>query len=555
MRKSKGKTITGSDGADSLAGGKGGDRLFGFAGKDKSGDVGAVHLDVVGTGFEGAVFASAPPGDPDRLYVLQKDVGEIHVLDPATGQSSLFLDIPDGDFTSGGEQGVLGLAFHPGYATNGRYFIHLVNAAGDPEIREYARSADTGAGPVQTILIVPHPTNANHNGGSLVFGPNDGLLYVGLGDGGGSNDPNGNAQNIDALLGKILRLDVDGGDAFLGDPDRNYAIPADNPFGGGPGADEVWAYGLRNPWRIAFDSDGTLYIADVGQGGREEIDVQPAGSPGGLNYGWDLAEGTLGNPPPGSVLPVFEYGRDLGRVVTGGEVYEGSEGSLDGAYFFMDFASNRMWTLQGDDVTERTGQVEGDGAPLGNVSSFGHDGRGGLYAVEIGGRIVHILPEAHAGDLGDRLDGGGGDDQIFGGPGDDDLRGGADADRLSGGYGADRLDGGKCRDSLAGDEGADLFVFAASAKKKNLDAILDFVTGEDRIGLAAARFGAIGDVLRAEAFHVGAGATTADHRIIYDPGRGILLYDKNGKAAGGESPIARLGKGLDLDQGDIVILG
>ncbi|HET7716859.1 MAG TPA: PQQ-dependent sugar dehydrogenase, partial [Bauldia sp.] len=320
----------GSNKADVLKGGRGDDALFGFAAKNTSGEVGKINVERVGTGFDGAVFASSAPGDPDRLFVLKKDVGEVHVLDPATGTSTLFLDIPDGDFTPGGEQGVLGLAFHPDYAANGRFFIHMVNAAGDIEVREYAGSADPGAGPIGTVITIPHPSFANHNGGAIVFGPNDGYLYVAVGDGGGGNDPSNNAQNIDVLLGKILRLDVNA-DSFPLDAGRNYAVPADNPFVGKPGADEVWAYGLRNPWRIAFDKNGDLYIADVGQSAREEIDFQPAGSKGGENYGWDLAEGTLGSPPPGSVLPVFEYGRELGTVVTGGEVYRGGGPALVGA--------------------------------------------------------------------------------------------------------------------------------------------------------------------------------------------------------------------------------
>lgn len=551
MAKQKHKVITGSDGADTLRGGKGDDRLYGFDGKDKAADVGAITLETVGSGFTGAVFAGAAPGDPGRLHVLTKDDGEIHVLDLATGQSSLFLDIPDGEFKSGGEQGVLGLAFHPGYATNGRYFVYLVNADGDLELREYARSADPDDGPVKTILTVAHPGQANHNGGSLLFGPGDGYLYVGIGDGGGSNDPAGNAQNIDVLLGKVLRLDVDG-DAFPGDPDRNYAIPADNPFVGGDGADEVWAYGLRNPWRMAFDADGGLYIADVGQGAREEVDFVPAGGPGGINFGWDLAEGSLGSPPPGSVLPFFEYGHDVGRSVTGGEVYGGPEPSFAGAYVFADFVSGRFWSAAGGVVAERTGQLAE--ATLANVSSFGKDGQGGLYAVELGGRILRIAPGAHAGDLGDLLAGGAGDDRIFGGPGDDDLRGGAAADRLSGGFGADVLDGGGGRDRLSGDEGADVFLFTATLRKKAVDLIADFAPGEDAIALSSGRFPAIGGALGAGAFHVGSAATSPDHRIIYNPDKGLLLYDRNGAAPGGEKPVARLDKGLDLEVGDFMVV-
>ena len=188
-------------------------------------------------------------------------------------------------------------------------------------------------------------------------------------------------------------------------PARNYAIPDDNPFVGKDGADEVWAYGLRNPWRIAFDRNGDLYIADVGQSAREEIDFQPRTSDGGENYGWDLAEGTLGSPPPGSVLPVFEYGRDLGQVVTGGEVYRGDGPALVGAYVFADFGSDRIWSFEDGVTTERTSQVTGSGAPLQSLSSFGHDGNGELYAVSLGGSIFRLVMKKHADDLGDTLEG------------------------------------------------------------------------------------------------------------------------------------------------------
>ena len=176
---------------------------------------------------------------------------------PTTGAQSVFLDIPAGQFSAGGERGVLGLAFHPDYATNGRFFVFLTNPAGDIEVREYLRSAGdptlADPTPVRTIITIPHPTFGNHNGGSLAFGP-DGYLYIGTGDGGGGNDPAGNAQNTAVLLGKILRLDVNGDD-FPADASRNYAIPADNPFAGATaGADEIWDYGLRNPWRFSFDS-------------------------------------------------------------------------------------------------------------------------------------------------------------------------------------------------------------------------------------------------------------------------------------------------------------
>jgi Ca2+-binding RTX toxin-like protein len=546
------KPLRGTDGADTLKGGRGDDRIFGHDGKDKATDVGAIVVDEVGSGFGGAVFAGAAPGDPDHLYVLQKDVGQIYILDPETGTSSLFLDIPEAEFTGGGEQGVLGLAFHPDYAENGRYFVHLVNPEGNIEVREYARSADPDAGAVRSIIEIPHPVNTNHNGGTVAFGPKDGYLYVSIGDGGGGNDPDGNGQNKGVLLGKLLRLDVDGDD-FPADSGRNYAIPADNPFVGKNGADEIWAYGLRNPWRIAFDKNGDLYIADVGQSAREEINFQPASSSGGENYGWDLAEGSLGDPPPGSVLPVFEYGRDLGRVVAGGEVYRGPGSTMAGAYFFTDVATGRVWTLEDGEATERTSQITGSGAPLSSIVSFGHDGSGRLYAVSIGGAIFRLDFQKHADDAGDVLRGRGGDDRMFGGPGNDDIRGDSGDDRLSGGYGDDLINGGKGRDKLVGGAGVDTFVFDARLKEANADTIADFEAGVDVIALGASRFAAIGGELEEAEFHIGAAASAPSHRVIYDPATGLLSFDTNGSAAGGSTRIAKLAAGLDLTAGDFVV--
>lgn len=544
MARGDGDILRGTEAADTIRGSGGDDRIFGFDGTGTAPGVGRIRAETVGTGFEGAVFAGAAPGRPDRLFVVQKDAGLVSVLDPETGRASTFLDIPDAELGTGGEEGLLGLAFHPGYAGNGRLFVHLANRAGDIEIREYARSAgdpDRAAPePVQTVLTVPHPTFANHNGGALAFGPDDGFLYVALGDGGSANDPAGNGQNRDTLLGAILRLDVDA-DAFPADPARNYAIPADNPFAGEAGADEIWAYGLRNPWRIAFDTNGDLYIADVGQNAREEVNVQPAGSAGGENYGWALAEGTLGEPPPGATPPVFEYGHDLGRSVTGGYVYRGGEPSLEGDYVFADFVSGAVWSLAVEDgtatrVASRTGQIVGEGAPLQRVASFALDGAGDLYAVELGGDIVRLAPAPHAGDLGDRLLGRRGDDALHGGPGEDSLSGGRGADSLSGGFGADRLGGGRGADRLRGDAGddalsggggadrlsggtgadtlaggggRDTFVFA---RGDGTDRIADFEDGRDaiRIGRGA---GEMADLAIAQA-GPDAVVTFADVRIV-----------------------------------------
>ena len=261
---------------------------------------------------------------------------------------------------------------------------------------------------MQTIITIPHPVNGNHNGGTLAFGPNDGYLYYSVGDGGGGNDPDGNAQNKDVLLGKILRLDVNGDD-FPADATKNYAIPDDNPFAHSAGADEIWAYGLRNPWRMSFDTNGDLYIGDVGQDAREEIDFQPASSQGGENYGWDIREGTLGGTVAGgSVDPVFEYNHGLGEAVTGGDVYRGPGASLQGSYFFADFISGRVWTLEivngvAVDATERTNQIVSPDGPVTGIASFNTDAAGNLYAVTLGGDIFRLTPGVLADDQADTL--------------------------------------------------------------------------------------------------------------------------------------------------------
>src|SRR5262245_8822987 len=233
-------TVSGGDGADTLAGGAGNDILYGHSIADlepSSSNITATLLADVGSG---ALAVTGAPGDNGFVYALRKNTGDIIRIDTTTGAQTTFLDIPDGHFSTQSERGVLNVVFHPDYAANGRFFVYLTNTTGDIELREYARSIGdatvANATPVQTILTIPHGDFANHNGGSLAFGP-DGNLYIGIGDGGSANDPDGNAQNINVLLGKILRIDVDGDD-FPGDATRNYAIPDGNPFAGTtPGAD------------------------------------------------------------------------------------------------------------------------------------------------------------------------------------------------------------------------------------------------------------------------------------------------------------------------------
>ncbi|HET7717541.1 MAG TPA: hypothetical protein VFK86_18110, partial [Bauldia sp.] len=229
--------------------------------------------------------------------------------------------------------------------------------------------------------------------------------------------------------------------------------------------------------------------------------------------------------------------------------------ALVGAYFFADFGSGRVWTYKNGIATERTSQIVGPDAPLEFISSFGHDGRGNLYAVSLGGDIFRIEPGKHSGDIGDLLNGRGGDDRLFGGPGDDELIGGSGDDRLFGGFGGDLLRGGRGKDRLeGGDDSADTFLFDVSPRKKHLDRIIDFVPGEDVIALKASAFDTLGGALDASELHIGSAASSPAHRVIYDPSDGELFYDKNGSATGGTKLVARISNGLNLDAEDFTVI-
>ena len=375
----------------------------------------ALRADLVASGLDAPLFAASPPGDPNRLFVLEKNSGRVAILDLATNQVSAqpFFDVPATELSNEGERGLLGLAFHPGYATNGKLYLNLTNELGDTEIWELTRSADPNlADPASARVLLTIDRTAgvtNHNGGWIGFGP-DGFLYIGSGDSGGSNDPQNAAQNIDDLRGKMLRINVNS-DAFPADAGRNYAIPPNNPFVGTAGADEVFAYGLRNPWRASFDSEsGDLYIADVGQNAREEINHLAAGTGAGANFGWRVMEGSLptglpqaGNPAPGDPVlrsPVAEYGHGLGDFegfsVTGGHEYHGPGGG-QGLYFFADFVSNHVWTLRMDDdrafdFHQRDDEIVSNDALLDQIASFAVDGSGRLYAVGLDGEIFRLTP-------------------------------------------------------------------------------------------------------------------------------------------------------------------
>lgn len=348
-------------------------------------------------GILGVVHA----GDGSGRLFLVRQLGQVYIVQNGARLATPFLDATDFLGTAAGEQGLLGIAFHPAYASNGRFFIAYsgrrpseAECNGDiqpmntfAEVRVSATNPNLADPSTRRVILEICDFASNHNGGGLAFGP-DRFLYIGTGDGGGSYDPRANGQDRSVLLGKILRIDVDGTD-----PGLQYRIPSSNPFVGQAGIRaEIWAYGLRNPWRLTFDrATGDLWIADVGQDRREEINFQPASDAGGRNYGWDVLEGTLCHEPPngcaslafGMTAPVVEYAHDAagGCSITGGYVYRGAAyGVLRGRYFYGDFCSGRIWSLPPGSFTPKEELV----ATVG-VTTFGEDEAGELYVADSGG--------------------------------------------------------------------------------------------------------------------------------------------------------------------------
>ena len=351
----------------------------------------AVGLELVVDGLDFPVWLTSPPGD-SRLFVVEKD-GRVVVVEADALLPEPFLDLR-GQVSTGNEQGLLSMAFHPDYAANGRFFVNYTDPAGDTRIVEFRVSDDpdrADPGSARTVLTIDQPFS-NHNGGLAIFGP-DGMLWIGTGDGGSGGDPRGNGQNLGALLGKLLRIDVDGA--------QPYAVPGDNPFLGTAGArPEVWAYGLRNPWRFSFDREtGDLYIGDVGQNRIEEVNaVRGAGE--GRNYGWNVMEGSRcfepseGCDEDGLTLPVIDYDHDEGCSVTGGTVYRGSEvPDLVGVYLYSDYCGGfvRSFRFDGSRAVDerRWPQLE---PPDNEVVSFGEDADGEVYVLTAGGAVHRIVP-------------------------------------------------------------------------------------------------------------------------------------------------------------------
>ena len=308
-----------------------------------------------------------------RLFIIEK-YGAIRIFKDGQLSPQPFLNIDDRVNDDSNEMGLLGLAFHPNFEQNGYFYVNYTGDGGNTRISRFTANGDVADPNSEQVLMVIDQPFPNHNGGAVAFGP-DGYLYLGLGDGGAAGDPFKNGQNTETLLGKLLRIDVNNGDP--------YAIPADNPFG-----NEVWAYGLRNPWRISFDrATGDLWIGDVGQNQYEEIDYLPAGSPGGANFGWSVMEGLHGydgEAQPGLLLPVVEYSHEIGCSVTGGYVYRGSMPEWNGVYLYGDYCSG---SVSGLILVDGQWQSRVLFEAVATITSFGQDEAGELYFTSDNGSI------------------------------------------------------------------------------------------------------------------------------------------------------------------------
>lgn len=458
----------------------------------------AVGRQRVATGLSAPMFTTHVPDDPTRLFIAERGspngssdaTANIRILNLTTGtlEATPFLSITG--INNGGEGGLLGMAFHPDYTQNGKFYVYVTandSVSGTPfssYIREYTVSTNPNVadpGSMKPILNFTQP-QSNHNGGWIGFSPNDHYLYIMSGDGGNGNDqgtghtePGGNAQDLTSnLLGKALRIDVNGDD-FPADSQLNYAIPPTNPFVGEIGDDEIWAYGLRNPFRAGFDRiTGDLWIGDVGQGRREEVNFQPGDSEGGEHYGWRLREGLIATPgvggpaPPSAIDPIWDYKQSdapdvlpedanfLGQSVIGGVPYRGPDPTLQGIYFFADNATNRIWTLE---------RPEGGGAPIvqyvspqlptdvGSASSpsaISEDALGNLYITYLNGTVYRIVT-----------------DTVL--PGDFDGDGDVDSDDLTPWQASYGVDAGADADTDGDTDGADFLIWQRNYGRRSTD--------------------------------------------------------------------------------------
>jgi glucose/arabinose dehydrogenase len=354
----------------------------------------SIALEAAFSGFQAPVYLTQPLADMSgaaRLFVVEKP-GRIRLIKDGSPQATPFLDITDRVGSGGSEQGLLSVAFAPDFASSGTFYVDYTDRDGNTVVARYRVDPQTpdqaAANSEQKILQIEQPA-ANHNGGQLQFGP-DGYLYIGMGDGGRAGDPWGNAQNPGVLLGKLLRIDVSGSET--------YTVPDSNPLLDQAGArPEIWAIGLRNPWRFSFDrATADLYIADVGQNTYEEVDFQPAGSTGGENYGWNTMEGNhcfqpaSGCSTSGLVLPVAEYDHGQGCSISGGYAYRGTRyPELNGVYFFGDYCSGNLWGLRQEPSGQwQTALLQNSGL---SISSFGQDAAGELYVIDYAGGTIYRL--------------------------------------------------------------------------------------------------------------------------------------------------------------------
>lgn len=362
-----------------------------------------IGVEQVAKGFDRPVWAGVPKGTKGKLWIMEQG-GKVWIVDEKTGERAdqPFLDVSQDVTRKGNEEGLLGLAFAADFEKTGRFYVNYTDKEKQTRIVRFVskdkKTTDASTGEI----ILKYPSEfENHNGGWLDFGP-DGMLYIGNGDGGAGDDPKQRAQDLQSLLGKILRIDVS--------PETGYKVPSDNPYADGKeGKPEIWSYGVRNPWRCSFDrKTGDFWIGDVGQNRWEEINFMPKGKGAGANYGWRLREADKENPaknvggpaPEGAIEPVYVYDHgmkdDQGISVTGGYVYRGPVKELQGRYVFGDYQNPRIWSfeLKGNKATgfkDHTKELQPEGGRINLISSFAEDNDGNLYIVDHRGPVYRIV--------------------------------------------------------------------------------------------------------------------------------------------------------------------